>query len=98
LFHATIRENIAYAHHEATSEADHSSRRSAAIHDFIAALPDGYDTLVGERGLTLFRRPAPADRDSRAPCSAVRRSWFSMSRPPPWTPLRKGAFPIASPG
>ena len=53
LFHATIRENIAYAHAEVTIEQIIEAARSAAVHDFIASLPDGYDTLVGERGLTL---------------------------------------------
>ena len=53
LFHATIRENIAYAHPEATTEQIVAAAHSAAIDDFIAALPEGYDTLVGERGLTL---------------------------------------------
>jgi len=53
LFHATIRENIAYAHTGATSEQIEEAARAAAVHDFIATLPDGYDTLVGERGLTL---------------------------------------------
>ncbi len=53
LFHATIRENIAYARPEATIEELVAAARAAAIHDFIVALPEGYDTLVGERGLTL---------------------------------------------
>jgi ATP-binding cassette, subfamily B, bacterial len=53
LFHASIRENIAYARPEATEDEIFAAARSAAIHDFIAALPDGYSTLVGERGLAL---------------------------------------------
>ena len=53
LFHSTIRENIAYARPEATEEEIVVAARAAAIHDSIAALPQGYDTLVGERGLTL---------------------------------------------
>ena len=53
LFNASIRENIAYARPEATLEQIVEAARAAAVHDFIAALPDGYDTQVGERGLTL---------------------------------------------
>jgi ABC-type multidrug transport system fused ATPase/permease subunit len=53
LFSATIGENIAYARPDASSETIQDAARRAGIHDFIAGLPDGYDTLVGERGLTL---------------------------------------------
>jgi ATP-binding cassette subfamily B protein len=53
LFNATIRENIAYGKPGATQEEIEGAARVAQIHDYIAALPDGYDTWVGERGLTL---------------------------------------------
>ena len=53
LFSATVRENIAYARPEATLEEVGRAARRAGIHDFFAGLPDGYETLVGERGLTL---------------------------------------------
>jgi ATP-binding cassette subfamily B protein len=53
LFSATIHENVAYARPEASFEQVEQAARQAGIHDFIAGLPDGYDTLVGERGLTL---------------------------------------------
>ncbi len=53
LFHAGVRENIAYAHPEATEQEIVAAARAAAIHDFIAGLPQGYETLVGERGLAL---------------------------------------------
>jgi ATP-binding cassette subfamily B protein len=53
LFSASVAENIAYARPEASQEEIEAAARSAGIHDFIAGLPDGYDTLVGERGLTL---------------------------------------------
>ncbi len=53
LFHASIRENIAYARPEATAPEIEEAARGAAIHEFIAALPEGYDTMVGERGLAL---------------------------------------------
>jgi ATP-binding cassette subfamily B protein len=53
LFHATIGENIAYARPQASQEEIVEASRAAAIHDFVASLPDGYDTVVGERGLAL---------------------------------------------
>jgi ATP-binding cassette subfamily B protein len=53
LFSATVRDNIAYARPDAPQEAVEEAARRAGIHDFIASLPEGYDTLVGERGLTL---------------------------------------------
>jgi ABC-type multidrug transport system fused ATPase/permease subunit len=53
LFSATVRDNIAYARPDATQEEIELASRRAQIHLFIAGLPDGYDTLVGERGLTL---------------------------------------------
>jgi ATP-binding cassette subfamily B protein len=53
LFSASVAENIAYARPESTrSEIEQAARRAQA-HDFISRLPDGYDTIVGERGLTL---------------------------------------------
>ena len=53
LFSATVRENIAYARPEASLAEVELAARRAQIHDFIETLPEGYDTLVGERGLTL---------------------------------------------
>jgi ATP-binding cassette subfamily B protein len=53
LFSATIRENIAYARADASLDEVERASRQAGIHDFIAGLPNGYDTIVGERGLTL---------------------------------------------
>ncbi|HEU4975852.1 MAG TPA: ABC transporter ATP-binding protein [Baekduia sp.] len=53
LFSATVAENIAYARPEASREEVELAARRAQADDFIAALPDGYDTRVGERGLTL---------------------------------------------
>jgi ATP-binding cassette subfamily B protein len=53
LFNATIAENIAYARPEATREEIVAAARAAAIHEFIEGMPEGYDTSVGERGLTL---------------------------------------------
>ena len=53
LFHATVRENIAYGKPDATFEEITAAAKAAAIHDRIQALPQQYDTVVGERGLTL---------------------------------------------
>lgn len=53
LFHDTIRANLLYAKADATQTELEAACRAANIHDMIAALPDGYDTLVGERGYRL---------------------------------------------
>ena len=50
LFHASVRENLRFARPEATDEEVEDAARTARIHDLIASLPEGYDTLVGERG------------------------------------------------
>jgi len=50
LFHATIRENLRFARPEATDQEVERAAGVAAIHEMIAALPEGYDTVVGERG------------------------------------------------
>jgi ATP-binding cassette subfamily B protein len=53
LFHTTIRENLLYAKSDATQEQLEQACRAANIHDFIQSLPDGYETVVGERGYRL---------------------------------------------
>ena len=53
LFHASVRENLLYARPGATEAELVSACRAAYIHDFIDSLPDGYDTVVGERGHRL---------------------------------------------
>jgi ATP-binding cassette, subfamily B, bacterial len=50
LFHATVRENLRFAKPDATDVEIETAARAARIHDVIAALPDGYETVVGERG------------------------------------------------
>jgi ATP-binding cassette subfamily B protein len=50
LFHASVRENLRFARPEATDGEVEDAARTARIHDLIASLPEGYDTLVGERG------------------------------------------------
>jgi ABC-type multidrug transport system fused ATPase/permease subunit len=53
LFSATLRENIAYARPEAGDEEVRDAVRRAGLEEFVASLPEGLETLVGERGLTL---------------------------------------------
>jgi ATP-binding cassette subfamily B protein len=50
LFHASVAENLRFAKPDATDGEIRAAARAAQIHEHIAALPDGYDTLVGERG------------------------------------------------
>ena len=53
LFHGTVRENIAYGRPDATDEEIVEAAKIAEAHDFIEALPEGYETVVGERGQKL---------------------------------------------
>ena len=53
LFSATVRDNIAYGVPDASQDDIERAAKAARIHDFIIGLPDGYDTWVGERGVTL---------------------------------------------
>ncbi len=53
LFHGTVRENIAYGSFDATDAAIMEAAKAAEAHDFILRLPQGYDTIVGERGQKL---------------------------------------------
>jgi ATP-binding cassette, subfamily B, bacterial len=50
LFHASVRENLRFARPDATDQEIEDAARTARIHDLVASLPDGYDTVVGERG------------------------------------------------
>ena len=50
LFHASVRENLRFAKPEATDDEIEAAAEAAQIHDLIASLPEGYDTVVGERG------------------------------------------------
>ena len=50
LFHASVRENLRFARPDATDEEVEDAVRAAQIHELIATLPEGYDTVVGERG------------------------------------------------
>ncbi|MFC5381606.1 ABC transporter ATP-binding protein [Aquipuribacter nitratireducens] len=53
LFRGSVRDNIAYGRPDASDEAVVAAARAAEAHDFVEALPDGYATVVGERGATL---------------------------------------------
>ena len=53
LFNDTVRYNISYGRPDATDEQIHEAARTALAHDFIVELPDGYDTIIGERGTFL---------------------------------------------
>ncbi|MFM8562504.1 MAG: ABC transporter ATP-binding protein [Acidimicrobiia bacterium] len=53
LFHDPVRENIAFARPDAPRESIESAARLAGAHDFITELPEGYDTILGERGYSL---------------------------------------------
>ncbi|TKK79054.1 ABC transporter ATP-binding protein [Herbidospora galbida] len=50
LFHASVADNLRFANPDATDEELHAAARAARIHDHLMSLPEGYDTLVGERG------------------------------------------------
>lgn len=50
LFHASVADNLRFAKPDATDEEIRAAAEAAQIHDYVASLPDGYDTLVGERG------------------------------------------------
>ncbi|MGH2833712.1 MAG: ABC transporter ATP-binding protein, partial [Solirubrobacteraceae bacterium] len=50
LFHASVRENLRFAAPEASDEEIEAAARTARIHDLIVSLPEGYETIVGERG------------------------------------------------
>jgi ATP-binding cassette subfamily B protein len=50
LLHESVRENLRFARPDATNEEIEDAARTARVHDLIASLPDGYDTIVGERG------------------------------------------------
>jgi ATP-binding cassette subfamily B protein len=71
LFAATIRENIGFGSASATPEEIEEAARLANAHEFISRLPEGYDTVVGERGVTLSAGQRQRIAIARA---AVRRS------------------------
>ena len=78
LFSATVRENIMFGAPDLDDAEVESIARLAQAHEFVERLPDGYDTVIGERGHHALGRPAPAPRDrprarSRSTCADPRR-------------------------
>jgi ATP-binding cassette subfamily B protein len=53
LFYGTVRDNVAYGHPDADDDAIVQATKRAGAHEFVTELPDGYDTMVGERGVKL---------------------------------------------
>jgi ABC-type transport system involved in Fe-S cluster assembly fused permease/ATPase subunit len=68
LFNDTVEYNIAYGRPGAARAEVEEAARAAHIHDFIAATPKGYDTMVGERGLKLSAAARSSAWRSRARC------------------------------
>ena len=66
LFHDTVENNIKFGCPDATHEQVVEAAKKACCHDFISALPDGYDTVIGEGGGTLSGRRETADSIARA--------------------------------
>jgi ATP-binding cassette subfamily B protein len=72
LFSGTIRENIAFGRPAATDEDVHEAARAVGAHEFISALPAGYDTEVGERGIQLSAGQRQLVAFARAACADPR--------------------------
>ena len=63
LFHGSVEENLRLGRPDATEAEVVAAATAANAHGFIMALPDGYQTVIGERGTQLVRRPAAAAGD-----------------------------------
>jgi ABC-type multidrug transport system fused ATPase/permease subunit len=72
LFSGTVRENIAFGRPEATDEEVHDAANAVGAHEFICALPAGYDTEVGERGVQLSAGQRQLVAFARAACADPR--------------------------
>ena len=80
LFHASVRENLRFARPDATDEEIEEAVRTARIHDLIASLPEGYDTVVGERGYRFSGGEKQRMAIARTSCATRRCS--CSTRPP----------------
>jgi ABC-type multidrug transport system fused ATPase/permease subunit len=85
LFSTTVRENVAFGAPDATDEEIERAARLAQAHEFIAALPEGYDTVIGERGITLSGGQRQRSSRTRASSSSTTR------RPLSTRPRRRGS-------
>ncbi len=84
LFHDTIRTNLLYARLDASHAELEAAAQAANIHDFIRELPNGYDTIVGERGYRLSG--GERQRIALARVILKTRGFSSWTRPPVrWT-------------
>ena len=93
LFHASIRDNLLHAKREATDADLEVAARAAAIHDRITELPDGYATMVGERGYKLSGGEKQRIATARVLLKDPRRTPVSSSstkQPRPSTRSRSG--------
>jgi len=81
LFADTVAANIAYGATDATKSEIEAAAKTAYAHDFIKALPQGYDTMLGEGGVTLSPGRCCATRPS---CCSTRRPAHSIRRARPW--------------
>ena len=63
LFNDTVRNNIAYGQPDVPTTLVEQAARNALAHDFILRMPQGYDTVIGEKGFRLSRRRAAAHGD-----------------------------------
>lgn len=91
MFHRTLRENIAFARPGATEAEIRRAAEAAHVTEFADALPDGLDTMVGERGSSC---PAGSASGSRWPgrSCATRRSCCWTRRRAPWTPRARSSY------
>jgi ABC-type multidrug transport system fused ATPase/permease subunit len=91
LLRGTVAENIAYGRDGATREDVVTAARQAAAHDFVAALPDGYDTVLGERASgSGWRSHGRSSGTPRSSSSTSRRRASTRTRPR-WWPTRCGS-------
>ncbi len=72
LFHGTVRENLRFARPGGDRRGDRAAARAAQIHDHMASLPDGYDTIVGERGYRFSGGEKQRIAIARAICATRR--------------------------
>src|SRR5204862_1367601 len=72
LFSGTVRENIAFGRPEATDDDVREAAKAVGAHEFICALPNGYDTEVGERGIQLSAGQRQLVAFARAACADPR--------------------------